>query len=536
MKKIFLYSLSLLSLYACSDFIEEENLSNADADTYYRTDIGYNALINANYAQLKEIYGNDAFVFEAGTDLCAVGSGRGTEPEGLSKYTQLNPSSDGGIEELYASCYKSIQMANMALHYSTLTEQNANIPRFVGEVKYLRANAYFVLVQTFGGVGIVTDYFTSPQLSFDRNSAEEVYNLIISDLTDALNSVGTGTYSGRVTKRSVQHLLAKVHLTRAYESFGSASDFTTAATYADEAIAGQSLTIPFATLWAPGNELNAETLFSVQYSTASNSTNPTQLGHRQANWYSSYLGGPEVAGSAGWRSYNLLPTQFALSLYTQEDQRFKATFMVEALWRYYGHFDGNNPTGKTRHYYAPQWATPADITAYIAAHPGVQVHQWGSYGAGVVSSDYQTIPTKKFDDPKAPYVTNGKVSSRDIVLSRLSETYLIAAEAYLQTNPSLGLQRLNAVRTRAGITTPLISYTIDTVLDERARELFGEYHRWFDLKRTGKLVERASLHNYLITTANFNGANGHLKILRPIPQSAIDLNRNKNFTQNPAYL
>lgn len=536
MKKILVYLFTIICFNSCSDFIEEDNLSNANADEYYRTASGFNALINANYAQLKEIYGNDAYVFEAGTDLCAVGSGRGTEPEGLSRYSQLNPSSDGGIEELYASCYKAIQVANTAIHYSTLTEQNTNIPRFVGEVKYLRANAYFLLVQTFGGVGIVTEYFTSPQLTFNRNSAQEVYNLIISDLNDALNTVGTGTYTGRVTKRAVQHLLAKVYLTRAYESFGSTTDFATAAAYADDAIASQNLTIPFATLWAPGNEMNAETIFSVQYSPGAASTNPTQLGHKQANWYSSYLGGPEVAGSAGWRSYNLLPTQFALSLYTQEDQRFKATFMVEALWRYYGHFDGNNPTGKTRFYYAPQWATPSEITAYIASHPGVQVRPWGTYGAGVVSSDYQTIPTKKFDDPKAPYATNAKVSTRDIILSRLGETYLIAAEAYLNTNPAIGLQRLNAVRTRAGITTPLTSYDIDTVLDERARELFGEYHRWFDLKRTNKLVERASLHNYLINASNFNGSNGELKILRPIPQSAIDLNKNKDFSQNPAYL
>ena len=456
--------------------------------------------------------------------------------KGLSRYTQLNPSSDGGIEELYSSCYKAIQVANTAIHYSNLTEQNTSIPRLVGEVKYLRANAYFVLVQTFGGVGIVTDYYTSPQLTFNRNSAEQVYNLIINDLTDALNTVSNGSYTGRVNKRAVQHLLAKVYLTRAYESFASSTDFANAATYADDAIANQTLTIPFATIWAPGNEMNAETIFSVQYSTGSASTGPTQLGHKQANWYSSYLGGPEVATNAGWRSYNLLPTQYALSLFTQEDKRFNATFMVEALWRYYGHFDGNNPTGRTRHYYAPQWATPSDITAYIASHPGVQVHHWGTYGAGVVSSDYQTIPTKKFDDPKAPYAANAKVSTRDIILSRLGETYLIAAEAYLNINPSLGLQRLNAVRSRAGITTPLSTYNIDTVLDERARELFGEYHRWFDLKRTNKLVERASIHNYLINAANFNGSNGQLKILRPIPQSAIDLNRNKDFPQNPAYL
>jgi hypothetical protein len=81
----------------------------------------------------------------------------------------------------------------------------------------------------------------------------------------------------------------------------------------------------------------------------------------------------------------------------------------------------------------------------------------------------------------------------------------------------------------------LAEFDIDYILDERARVLLGEYHRWFDLKRTGKLIEKASAHHYLIDEANFTGTGGHLKILRPIPQAALDLNRNKNFAQNPAY-
>ena len=65
--------------------------------------------------------------------------------------------------------------------------------------------------------------------------------------------------------------------------------------------------------------------------------------------------------------------------------------------------------------------------------------------------------------------------------------------------------------------------------------MLGEYNRWFDLKRTGKLVERTSLYNYQVKASNFAGSGGELKILRPIPQSAIDLNQNKDFPQNPAY-
>ena len=106
MKKIVLFGLMALALNSCSDsFIEEENLGNADAETFYKTASGFNSLVNANYAALRSIYGGDAYVFCAGTDLYAVGSGRGTEPEGLSRYSQLNPASDGGIEELYQYLY-----------------------------------------------------------------------------------------------------------------------------------------------------------------------------------------------------------------------------------------------------------------------------------------------------------------------------------------------------------------------------------------------------------------------------------------------
>ncbi|MGJ8667162.1 MAG: RagB/SusD family nutrient uptake outer membrane protein [Patiriisocius sp.] len=539
MKNILLIAIAVLSLSACSDYIEEENLSNENAN-YYGTEAGFNLLVNANYGQLRNIYGRDAYMFCAGTDLYAVGQGRGTEPEGLSQYTQLNSSSQG-IDELYQACYQAIRTANTGLYYGDIVENNEGIDvsTLTGEIKYLRANAYFLLVQSFGGVGLVTEYSEIPVLSFDRNSAEEVYNQIILDLTDALNTVADGAYMGRVNKRAVQHLLAKVYLTRAYESFGDSGDFATAASYAEDAIAGQALSPSFTDLWFPQedntNDFDPEILFSVQFDPSSVSVDPTGLGHKQANWFSSYLGGSEVAGDAPWRSYTLLATDFALSLFIEEDERYDATFMTEALWRYYGHFDGNNPTGRVRHYYVPQWVTQPEIDAYIAQNPETEIHLYGTYGAGVVSSDYQTIPAKKFDDPLAPFENDARVSTRDIVLSRLGDTYLIAAEAYLATNPGMGLNRLNAVRERAGLTTPLSTYDIDDLLDERARELFGEYHRWFDLKRTGKLVERASLYNYLIDQGNFAGANGQLKILRPIPQSALDLNQGNNYPQNPAY-
>jgi len=549
-----------VSVSSCNDYIEEESKSFVPADETYKTASGFQLLVNSNYAWLKGIYGGNPWLFESGTDLYA--EGRTPEPAGLSQYTLLIPSSDN-VADLYNSCYQQIQAVNKTVYYSTITEQTPNLNALVGEARYLRANAYFLLVQTYGGVPIVLDNITTPVLSFNRDTAEEVYKQIITDLEASLASVGTGAYAttGRVNKRAVNDLLAKVYLTRGYETFASPDDFTKAAAYADAAIAGQALNIPFDQLFTAtttgNNDLNAETIFSVQYDKASTSTDPTKLGNNQFYYFSSYLGGAETG--APLRSYNLCPTGFALGLYEKGDKRWDATFMTEILEGpettngntktvlYYPYYRSVNKAAlKVRHFYEPKWFTPADKTAWMTANASrlaatFVYHPWGEYSAEhtlIKNLDAYTIPVKKFDDPDPTTPSStGPVSTRDIILSRLGETYLVAAEAYLKAGqPSIGLDRLNEVRRRAGVANVTVAqFNIDYILDERARELLGEYKRWFDLKRTGTLVARASAHNYKIKEANFVGVDGKLKILRPIPQTVLDLNQNKDFPQNPGY-
>mgnify|MGYP006202276359 CR=1 FL=1 len=133
--------------------------------------------------------------------------------------------------------FKAIQKANTGLYYSDLSATSSTLNARKGELKYLRANAYFLLVQTYGGVPIIKDYNANPVLSFDRNSAEEVYSFIETELVAALALLPTGSYTGRVNKRAALDLLAKVYLTRGYESFAKSTDFANAASYADQAIA-----------------------------------------------------------------------------------------------------------------------------------------------------------------------------------------------------------------------------------------------------------------------------------------------------------
>ena len=557
MKKIIvMLGIIAASVSSCSEYIEEDSRSFVPADATYKTATGFQLLVNTNYAWLKGIYGGNPWLFEAGTDMYA--EGRTPEPAGLSQYTLLIPSSTN-VEDLYNSCYQQIQAVNKTVYYSTITEQTPNINTLVGEALYLRANAYFLLVQTYGGVPIVLDNITTPVLSFTRNSAEEVYTQIIADLDFALANVGTGAYAttGKVNKRAVNDLLAKEYLTRGYESFAKPDDFSKAAAYADAAIAGQTLAIAFDQLFKPGNDLNAETIFSVQYDKASTSTDPTKLGNNQFYYFSSYLGGAETG--APLRSYNLCPTDYALGLYEKGDARWNATFMTEILEGpettngvtktvlYYPYYRSSNPASlKVRHFYEPKWFTPADKTAYMTTNASrlastFVYHPWGEYSAAhtlIKNLDCYTIPVKKFDDPDPTTPSStGPVSTRDIIVARLGETYLVAAEAYLKAgNPGTGLARLNEVRKRAGVANATAAqFNIDYILDERGRELLGEYKRWFDLKRTGTLVARASAYNYKIKEANFVGVDGKLKILRPIPQLALDLNQNKDFPQNPGY-
>jgi len=148
------------------------------------------------------------------------------------------------------------------------------------------------------------------------------------------------------------------------------------------------------------------------------------------------------------------------------------------------------------------------------------------------------IQLKKFDDNTGSIIRD--LGSRDAFIFRLSEMYLIAAEAYMKSGSAgLASQKLNdlrQVRAKAGQTNSLSSaeeglvssQNINVILDERARELCGEQQRWFDLKRTGMLIDRVKLYN---GSAKNNIASHH--VLRPIPQPQMDAVSNRTGASDP---
>src|SRR5205823_4320658 len=115
------------------------------------------------------------------------------------------------------------------------------------------------------------------------------------------------------------------------------------------------------------------------------------------------------------------------------------------------------------------------------------------------------------------------------VIYRLGEVYLIAAEADLALgNTAEAATFINVLRTRAASanhkTDPLFQVTpaqitLDFIMDERERELAGEFQRWYDITRPGVsfFLKRVQAYN---PKAKPNVAARH--ILRPIPQTQID--------------
>jgi hypothetical protein len=125
--------------------------------------------------------------------------------------------------------------------------------------------------------------------------------------------------------------------------------------------------------------------------------------------------------------------------------------------------------------------------------------------------------------------TDVSTGTDGVIVFRLAEMYLIRAESNLNgsaTEKASAVSDINLLRTRAGLTSITVAgLNIDAILNERFAELSFEGHRWYDLRRTGKLVETMTAIN-----ADFVENDG----LLPVP--IIEINLNSNLSpQNSGY-
>ncbi len=412
----------------------------------------------------------------------------------------------------------------------------------VGEALFLRSLYYYLLVEHWGDVPLMLEEINTVITTGHRTPEAEVYAQIILDLESILEVLPEASDDyGRATRGAAQHLLARLYLTRGYRAYGRGNaDFLRAAELAEAVIAsGTYQLLPdFAAVYDQKNEENAEIIFAVQYSekVANNFTDPGgkpgNNKHKFFGWDYDGFPGHTRDEVYGRLRPQFFPTRFLYSLYDPEtDSRYAKTFLH--LFR--ATVDAPNDgifTGDTTFYFPP-WNQPWTQAQRDAAdYAVINYEDWQPVETGGAG---RFPPIWKFHDDKVPYGDDEGV--RDTYVFQLADTYLIAAEARLMRGEfAQALDLVNALRQRAAAPGKesemlLAAVDLDVILDERARELCGAYLRWLDLKRTGRLIARTLAHNPLAAQA---GALREMHLLRPIPQSQIDLTSNP-FPQNPGY-
>lgn len=580
-----------ITLTGCDDFLTPDNKSAVNDVEYFTSSAGLQSLVYNAYAQLKTIYNSTDVTsyFNSGTDLYQ--DGRNDISAALHRWSNFTPE-NGTVKNFYFDCYEGIRACRAIQYYAVQSTVDNDVKqKCIDEGRFIECFYYYLLVNNFGGVPLVTEYAKQASEIKDqpRATAEKIYTHIITELTSIITNnklvASSATKGGgEASIEAAKALLAKTYLSAAWDLKNN-DYFTKAAGYADEVIAGRELKTEFAKLWAAdrSGDNDAEFIFDIEYD--ADNQHDSNDGNRWQSFFSNYYGGSEEGMKNGSSSF--IPYMHALKYFEKGDKRYDATFMktllVKQAWdlsvggfkdakgkaigTYFAFYsNGNKAKGKiVGVYYPAYWESDdASVAAWRAEDPDnrkntfvipqadktAKMEPWSAYTkdlkdypSGVIAKyDYDdpstqklswsAQPCRKFDDSKTAQYNAGK-SFRDLHVITLPEMFFVAAEAYYKLNDAKALDRLNSVRKRAGL-QPATSIDLDAILKESACEMFGNGYRRMDLRRMGKLIEYNNLYNPHLKGSAATAIGE--KLLWPIPQAAIDANSQLTMEdQNPGY-
>jgi hypothetical protein len=590
LKYIFITALSAnLLMSSCS--LEEVNPSGVTVDKVANTKSGFNKLVNSCYFDLSRyFYGrNLLLVTEGGTDIWTSDLNSNNN-QNYMKYASGGTMSLDMAKDYWNGAYDAINYCNIVIgradqvtDFSSEQEKNA----LIAEAYFLRALYYFHLVEQFGAVPLSLQETNAPNTESFRTSQLEVYEkAILPDLRFASENLPTSaTNAGRPSKKAALGLLAKAALqTKEYGTDKYLEEALTAAKKLIEGPASYNVQL-YGSFMDNFNEANnkhnMESLYQIPYSQAYGSTNVYDHNNDFKRFYctptafGAVLSGGFQTVVGRWSGGNFMPSKYLMDVFKNPDgsldPRYALSFQtnwtantnynwtVDAVTQF-DRLGAAVPVGTTVanntiaiKIVRPEESTYATEKVNKLSQPYIWVDFADLYGndqkvkmkytrvnqsPGVVDNPFiRFYPSlTKFNSgslisPKA----NNYTSDAYATVMRLGEVYLIAAEAefYLRGANGIAAGYINALRTRvSGQQIAAGDLSVQFILDERARELCGEYTRWYDLKRTGKLNKTYLMQSNPDVGQYFvDGTHG----LRPIPQGQIDAISNPAGFQNPGY-
>jgi hypothetical protein len=586
MRKIFLFfTLIVLVFTSCQkdlldttpyDQLSSENMWTTDN----LTDLGVNSIYealrlgqNTGSASGLELYQYDRYSYGCmqrdGTDAFLLGT--------------ITPS-NALFSSNWRNFYEGVIRANNAIANITAKSPSATTKkaRLIAESKFLRAYYYFRLNQVWKGVPIYTEPLKYDQFTKARSTEQEVWDLVIKDLSDAIAETNLPTKYpkgninfGRATKAAAYALRGKVYL-YLNKWTEAANDFAQVQT------AGHALFTDYKMLFKESNEQSDEMIFSIQNTGIVNLGSTTQFfcGTRSAfgsNW-NTYLVSPNgvdlfenIDGSKfSWNT--IIPGFSAMTarerqVYFMRDNLTTAEINARKtlgadMTKYLP--TGNEARIKKAFENRDQRLAASVITPYstyngvFGAAPATVTSRFPYRAEGATNGDLRTDTQAEFFYLHRKFVYEGNVELLnraygpiDFPVIRYADVLLMWAEALVEMNDIAGaVQKVNLVRSRAGIatlqTTDLTKPTYvsgqsnlrDRIRNERRIEFFNEGVNYFDELRwkTWKESKFAGVNGYRSVwgqnIANYTWGGDHFYVW-PIPQAEIQIN--SKLVQNPGW-
>lgn len=417
---------------------------------------------------------------------------------GVPDFHNMNWTSSNGITEaMYYRLAQTVSFANAFI----VNNQNSSFEEMkkygVAEARFVRAYAYYYLMDLFGDTAITTDV-KEKLTEKEKATRKQVFEFIEKELKEIeadLKEPRTNEY-GRVDKAAAWALLSRLYLNA--KVYTGTERYADCLTYAEKAInSGYSLAPKYSQLFLADNDTNGaekENIFTINFD-----------GLRSQTWAgTTFLIHAAIGGSMKKEDFGVNGGWAGIRATAGLVDKFAGSGTPPTSW-----------TDKRAMFYTDgQEYEINDITKFVQ-------------GYAITKFKNVTSAGKAGKDP------SGNYADTDLALIRLAEVYLNAAEAAVATGDSAkALQYVNLLRTRAEAPA-LSSITMDNILDERARELYWEGFRRTDLIRHGKFTTASYLWPFKGGVKDGKAVED-FRNLYPIPQNIV-LNSEGVIKQNKGY-